>query len=515
MNKKLFIISSILVISFLLLFSGFTFAQKETELSYPEIRGETITTTTTIPGFVRYVFNFSIIIAIIVVIGVLIWGGFLYLTSTGNPNRLKEAKTWIFNSVLGLIILLGSYLILYTLNPQLTILKMEPLPLTWGVVLLNDTASSTLRGITDLSDLTRELANQIALGNAKQVIGSISDFEAKFGTYNVSTSEFEKFNPVGLFILPEKRGNDYFPNDHTKVIVYSEKDFKGEKKEYSQEKGRCGVQLCRLENFDTTSPPLSLLIKETGPGIYLYADDEYTEEFYTRNSISDFRTKRFNAKPLNDNAKWIAIKNKRGITDYMAILHEDINYQGQCRIFLEKGPRDLNNNGQIEDSEQNIGNVNPFTTTTLPTFIKEKDEFGEIGDDLPSSINVFRLSDSWSGKVTICPAPNCEDSEDKKCQTFTNPIWKPIEVKKDGNDPNALGDEVRSICIDGNFAVVLFEHAPSDSNWPGKCQVFVESNPDLTSEPIGSCAAYEPLGGIFPFWRWKPCTSAIAIYPIK
>lgn len=54
-----------------------------------------------------------------VVAGVLIYGGILYLTSGGNVKRINSAREKIRYSFLGLLILLSSFLILNTINPQL------------------------------------------------------------------------------------------------------------------------------------------------------------------------------------------------------------------------------------------------------------------------------------------------------------------------------------------------------------------------------------------------------------
>jgi len=124
--------------------------------------------------------------------------------------------------------------------------------------------------------------------------------------------------------------------------------------------------------------------------------------------------------------------------------------------------------------------------------------------------------------VTLCPATNYEPITKVKsdgtveivtdCKTYSGPVWIPEYIGKD------LNDQIRSISIDGNFAVVLFENEPKgngswDSGHPGKCQVFTESHPDLTSEPIGTCRAFKWNWHLF--WNWVPCTSGIAIYPLK
>jgi hypothetical protein len=59
----------------------------------------------------------------------------------GEPAKLGEAKDRIRSAFFGLILLLGSWLILNTINPQLTTLKMPSLP----------TPSETLQAVTTTS----------------------------------------------------------------------------------------------------------------------------------------------------------------------------------------------------------------------------------------------------------------------------------------------------------------------------------------------------------------------------
>jgi len=135
MNKKfLKLVFSFCLIVFLSFFHS-VFAQgQKLELEYPEIGGiKPETVTTALPEYVKYVFNLAIATFGLVVLSVLLWGGFLYLTSAGKPEKLKEAKDRIVSAFLGLIVLLSSYIILTTINPQLVIfpaLSLTPLKIT-------------------------------------------------------------------------------------------------------------------------------------------------------------------------------------------------------------------------------------------------------------------------------------------------------------------------------------------------------------------------------------------------
>jgi len=62
-------------------------------------------------------------LAVICVIALLI-GGLKYILSAGNPSKAKEGLVFIKSSVLGLILGLSTYLILYTINPTLVSLQI-------------------------------------------------------------------------------------------------------------------------------------------------------------------------------------------------------------------------------------------------------------------------------------------------------------------------------------------------------------------------------------------------------
>lgn len=68
-------------------------------------------------------YTFALGIGGLIALGVLVFGGILYTTSAGNISRQDDAKQWITGSLIGLMILFGSYFILSTINPELTRLK--------------------------------------------------------------------------------------------------------------------------------------------------------------------------------------------------------------------------------------------------------------------------------------------------------------------------------------------------------------------------------------------------------
>lgn len=57
----------------------------------------------------------------------LVWGGFEWLTSAGSPAKITEAKDKISSALIGLLLILSSYLILQVINPELTTLTLPDL----------------------------------------------------------------------------------------------------------------------------------------------------------------------------------------------------------------------------------------------------------------------------------------------------------------------------------------------------------------------------------------------------
>lgn len=127
-GKKNIRIFLYLLIFIFLIFSVFTWAaERKLEINYPEIFGLKITSETTLPEYVKYIFVFSISIIGFIAFGTLIRAAFTYLTSAGQPAKLQEAKDQITAAFLGVIFLLSSYLILKTINPELIKLNLPPL----------------------------------------------------------------------------------------------------------------------------------------------------------------------------------------------------------------------------------------------------------------------------------------------------------------------------------------------------------------------------------------------------
>jgi hypothetical protein len=52
-------------------------------------------------------------------LGTIVYGGVLYTVSSGNASKQQDAIGWLTAAALGVVLLLGAYLLLYTINSQL------------------------------------------------------------------------------------------------------------------------------------------------------------------------------------------------------------------------------------------------------------------------------------------------------------------------------------------------------------------------------------------------------------
>jgi len=77
-----------------------------------------------LPKLVQYFYEWLIFLGGLATFIVLVIAGFQYLSSAGNTEKMRDAKSRIQSAGFGLILLLSSVLILNTINPQLTQLRM-------------------------------------------------------------------------------------------------------------------------------------------------------------------------------------------------------------------------------------------------------------------------------------------------------------------------------------------------------------------------------------------------------
>ncbi len=70
-------------------------------------------------NYIAVIYQYGIGLAAILAAVMILVGGFIWLTSFGSPDKISKAKEFIVGALTGLVLALFSYLILYTLNPNL------------------------------------------------------------------------------------------------------------------------------------------------------------------------------------------------------------------------------------------------------------------------------------------------------------------------------------------------------------------------------------------------------------
>jgi len=132
--KKKIVAIFLLSVFFLFLADG-VFA---TEVDWPTapLTGATLAEDSEFHDFIAYAYGWGIGIGGILTFVMIVWGGIEYMLSVGDPGKQGAARGRIQSAVLGLVLLLSAYLILNTINPQLT--QLRRLPPLWDPVTFMD-----------------------------------------------------------------------------------------------------------------------------------------------------------------------------------------------------------------------------------------------------------------------------------------------------------------------------------------------------------------------------------------
>ena len=129
MKKKIFLIilNSLLLLPNVSLAVVCNGADNKLNLCYPSFQNFSLTLGMPLNQLVAWFYYFIIGIAGLSAFIMLTWGGFQYLTSAGNPAAIGDAKDKIKSALLGLLLILISWLILQVINPDLTTLNLPQL----------------------------------------------------------------------------------------------------------------------------------------------------------------------------------------------------------------------------------------------------------------------------------------------------------------------------------------------------------------------------------------------------
>ena len=175
-----------LALLFFLFFASATLAKAGSlEIHYPHIPGVTTPQSVNTPFSIYfvYIYSFLVMIAGVLAFFLLVIGGTEYIFSGGKPARLIDAKQRITGAIIGLLVVLSSYLILNTLNPQLTFLRLQkaqqalPGKTTGSTAIVNST--STYQEIPLGSLITSEIGPSTFFATSSKATTSqyLTDFQ--------------------------------------------------------------------------------------------------------------------------------------------------------------------------------------------------------------------------------------------------------------------------------------------------------------------------------------------------
>ncbi len=269
-SKKL---SLIFLFSVLLLSVSVSFVfARELEVQYPG-PGAPTTSRAVLSDYVRYLFNFAIGIAGLIVFGVIVFSGVQVIMSAQNPAALGEAKSRIMDAIIGLIVILGSYILLTTINPQL--------------ILINPKLAGANTGIT------------------------LTDKQGQSITYKVTQIDLGDFQPVSYAFVSKSDELDVYAYPNTAL------------------QGTGALLAAPSGSFPAGYKSIQLNYKYAG--VYLCKTVNNKEDcFYTTTSVADV------GKNYEDKITSVKFKNNDS-AKYGAVLHEGRDYTSTCKDYLQDG----------------------------------------------------------------------------------------------------------------------------------------------------------------------------------
>lgn len=103
------------------------------ELQYPTVFGMAINSTSNLENYVKYFFNIGVALALFIAVLSIAFGGVSYLVAIYRGKFKDEGKERMKSGILGLLIITCAYIIIYTINPNLVVLRLgnlTPIPKT-------------------------------------------------------------------------------------------------------------------------------------------------------------------------------------------------------------------------------------------------------------------------------------------------------------------------------------------------------------------------------------------------
>ncbi len=354
-NKKIKVIKEKIIKFFLVFFLliiinfviNFSVLARELEEDYPTINNFKPTTTETpLPEYVRYIFNFVIVVSGIIALIMIVVGGIEYLTGAGNLNKIESAKEKLISSISGLVILLGSWILLYIINPQLTKISIpnveSPIPtLKPGVLVCNEEEE-----VVKFWNLEKEYSTA-SDDRKKEIVKELSEIMDNISKHcyyiNTGGDIKEDFKVKYIYLIPKKLSDGSYKNYG--AIIYEDKNYEGKNNILDDGFGAQGPVEKELggwiSSISSIRPFIFVTPDQQKDRVVLYEDVNFNYDGAKQDALS------YN---LDINTcivtKWIkftpqSVKVKGNAIAYLST-SETPDSDAASQVFLEPGDRDLN-----------------------------------------------------------------------------------------------------------------------------------------------------------------------------
>lgn len=166
-------------------------------------------------SYIGYVFKFAIALAAFLAVIMIIWGGFEYMTSE-IPSLKLEGKGRISNAIIGLLMVLASYLILATIDPRLVAINTKIDPIVIKKSDLDEVGKFRTNLEKDLAALSNEDRNKVA-ELEKEIVPmkkKLEDLENLIKYGEATEEEIKMYNSV----LADLKGTEI---QQTQIIAHA------------------------------------------------------------------------------------------------------------------------------------------------------------------------------------------------------------------------------------------------------------------------------------------------------
>lgn len=108
----------------------------------PSPMGTDLTASSTLTNLIQYLYEWGIALGGLAAFIALLIAGFLYLTSVGDPTKMADARGRIIWALAGLVLLLAAWIVLNTINPDLTTLQQLEVKPVSTITVFTSTSTS-------------------------------------------------------------------------------------------------------------------------------------------------------------------------------------------------------------------------------------------------------------------------------------------------------------------------------------------------------------------------------------